>query len=131
MEYKSLKKIISSLEELLVVKDGFTLLSAQQPPGMDDELPFIKSKEDKAKFMQLKTYFFFKLERELEKVNAFYLQKESEYKSRIKALMDKKRVLKQSQHAQLCILREAFYQFQHDLTLLQVFIFLILNFFYI
>ncbi|KAJ3337372.1 phosphate system positive regulatory protein pho81 [Gonapodya sp. JEL0774] len=41
----------------------------------------------------MKTAFFYRLERELEKVNTFYLQKESELKVRLRSLEDKKRLV--------------------------------------
>ncbi|KAJ3025975.1 UNVERIFIED_CONTAM: phosphate system positive regulatory protein pho81, partial [Siphonaria sp. JEL0065] len=79
-----------------------------------------------AEFAALKTAFFFKLERELEKVNAFYLQKESEFKVRLRSLVDKKKVLKGRKSSQnlaaLVTLKEAFASFQQDLAKLQRFV---------
>ncbi|GAP90979.2 putative ankyrin repeat protein nuc-2 [Rosellinia necatrix] len=74
-----------------------------------------------------KAKFFFQLERELEKVNAFYLQKEAELKIRLKTLIDKKRVLKSRQgisrrSAKFTTLEEGFQQFANDLNKLQQFV---------
>ncbi|KAI5813369.1 putative ankyrin repeat protein nuc-2 [Pyronema omphalodes] len=75
-----------------------------------------------------KATFFFRLERELEKVNAFYLQKEAELKLRLKTLVDKKKVIQsrggQSSKASTTYLtlREGFQQFEHDLSKLQQFV---------
>lgn len=74
-----------------------------------------------------KATFFFQLERELDKVNAFYLQKEAELKIRLKTLLDKKKVL-QSRHgvsrrsAKFTTLEEGFQQFATDLSKLQQFV---------
>ena len=61
-----------------------------------------------------KTKFFFRLERELEKVNSFYIQKEHELKIRLEGLLKKSGV----SHS----LKEAFLQFQTDLAKLQKFV---------
>ncbi|KAH8197635.1 hypothetical protein TruAng_008219 [Truncatella angustata] len=71
--------------------------------------------------------FFFQLERELEKVNAFYLQKEAELKIRLKTLLDKKKVLQSRQgvsrrSAKFTTLQEGFQQFANDLNKLQQFV---------
>ncbi|RBA11368.1 ankyrin repeat protein nuc-2, partial [Fusarium proliferatum] len=74
-----------------------------------------------------KATFFFQLERELDKVNAFYLQKEAELKIRLKTLLDKKKVI-QSRHgvsrrsAKFTTLEEGFQQFATDLNKLQQFV---------
>jgi CDK inhibitor PHO81 len=75
-----------------------------------------------------KARFFFSLERELEKVNAFYLQKEAELKVRLKTLLDKKKVLQSRGHAvsrrsaKFTTLEEGFQQFATDLNKLQQFV---------
>ncbi|KAG9256329.1 uncharacterized protein F5Z01DRAFT_680298 [Emericellopsis atlantica] len=74
-----------------------------------------------------KATFFFQLERELDKVNAFYLQKEAELKIRLKTLLDKKKVLQSRQgisrrSAKFTTLEEGFQQFATDLNKLQQFI---------
>ncbi|KAL8691339.1 MAG: hypothetical protein Q9218_003407 [Villophora microphyllina] len=69
--------------------------------------------------------FFFRLERELEKVNAFYLQKEAELKLRLKTLLDKKRTTQARNAAapkitaSFITLEEGFQQFGTDLSKLQ------------
>ncbi|KAI9486563.1 MAG: hypothetical protein EXX96DRAFT_46779 [Benjaminiella poitrasii] len=75
-----------------------------------------------------KATFFFKLERELEKINTFYLQKENDLKVRLKTLIDKKKLiqldskrLKHFSH-QLTSLEEAFAQFERDLNKLQKYV---------
>ncbi|ERS96262.1 hypothetical protein HMPREF1624_07171 [Sporothrix schenckii ATCC 58251] len=67
-------------------------------------------------------------ERELEKVNAFYLQKEAELKIRLKTLLDKKKVLRargnaiSRRSAKFTTLQEGFQQFANDLNKLQQFV---------
>ncbi|TPX07851.1 uncharacterized protein E0L32_010426 [Thyridium curvatum] len=75
-----------------------------------------------------KATFFFQLERELEKVNAFYLQKEAELRIRLKTLLDKKKVLQSRgngisrRSAKFTTLQEGFQQFANDLNKLQQFV---------
>ncbi|RGP72054.1 ankyrin repeat nuc-2 [Fusarium sporotrichioides] len=74
-----------------------------------------------------KATFFFQLERELDKVNAFYMQKEAELKIRLKTLLDKKKVLQSRQgisrrSAKFTTLEEGFQQFATDLNKLQQFV---------
>ena len=75
-----------------------------------------------------KATFFFRLERELEKVNAFYLQKEAELELRLKTLLDKKRVMQARSEtasktsANFITLEEGFQQFINDLNKLQQFV---------
>ncbi|CAJ0839934.1 7032_t:CDS:2 [Entrophospora sp. SA101] len=72
--------------------------------------------------------FFFKLERELEIVNTFYLQKENEFKVRLRTLNDKKRILLNKEKrsfvssSSIFILTEAYQQFRQDLNKLHQFI---------
>ncbi|KAI9893210.1 MAG: phosphate system positive regulatory protein pho81 [Vezdaea aestivalis] len=72
--------------------------------------------------------FFFRLERELWKVNTFYLQKEAELKLRLKTLLEKKRGI-QARHvytskisSTFLALEEGFQQFGNDLNKLQQFV---------
>ncbi|KAJ3256726.1 phosphate system positive regulatory protein pho81 [Boothiomyces macroporosus] len=90
INYKGLKKIISSHEVSL--------------PGDESN----------------KTAFFYRLERELEKVNTFYLQKEVEFKLRLETLNKKKQ--KAKERNTLENIKEAFLQFQLDLAKLQKFV---------
>ena len=57
-------------------------------------------------------------------MNSFYLQKEAEFKVRARSLVDKKRILMARQgpqaNASLMSLKEAFLEFQQDLTKLGV-----------
>lgn len=76
-------------------------------------------------FEQAKTHFFFKVERELEKVNAFYVRKENELKGRLRSLLDKKDLItsrggRAQGNVTLFTLKDALLQFQEDLTKLQV-----------
>ncbi|KAI8808814.1 hypothetical protein BJ742DRAFT_807702 [Cladochytrium replicatum] len=84
------------------------------------------SGRENPEFVAHKTEFFFRLDREVEKVNAFYLQKENEFKVRLRSLIDKKRVLLSrpswNKHASAHSLREGFLQFQQDLAKLQKFV---------
>ncbi|KAM3436635.1 hypothetical protein MY4824_004228 [Beauveria thailandica] len=66
-------------------------------------------------------------ERELDKVNAFYLQKEAELKIRLKTLLDKKKVIQSRQgisrrSSKFTTLEEGFQQFATDLSKLQQFV---------
>ncbi|KAI5287625.1 phosphate system positive regulatory protein pho81, partial [Ascosphaera acerosa] len=77
-----------------------------------------------------KDVFFFRLEREIEKVNVFYLQKEAEFSLRLKTLLDKKRVVQSRRAATVYAktpaayvsLFEGFQQFDIDLHKLQRFV---------
>ena len=96
-----------------------------------------------ARIYQIKTAFYSKVELELEEVNSFYLQKDGELQTRIKSLVEKKKIVEDytgasarlynSQSAKnglkitskalssLNSLKEAFSQFLLDLTKLQVY----------
>ncbi|KAH8693124.1 putative cyclin dependent kinase inhibitor Pho81 [Talaromyces proteolyticus] len=75
-----------------------------------------------------KEVFFFRLEREIEKVNVFYLQKEEEFSLRLKTLLDKKHVIKSRTTTNskapgyFVSLFEGFQQFDGDLNKLQQFV---------
>ncbi|KAI2233307.1 phosphate system positive regulatory protein pho81 [Ophidiomyces ophidiicola] len=76
-----------------------------------------------------KEVFFFRLEREIEKVNVFYLQKEAEFSLRLKTLLDKQRVVQSKRSisnskapANFVTLFEGFQQFDGDLNKLQQFV---------
>ncbi|KAI5284862.1 phosphate system positive regulatory protein pho81, partial [Ascosphaera aggregata] len=81
-------------------------------------------------FRESKDVFFFRLEREIEKVNVFYLQKEAEFSLRLKTLLDKKRVVQSRRAATVhaktpaayVSLFEGFQQFDADLHKLQRFV---------
>ncbi|KAI8332949.1 hypothetical protein EDC96DRAFT_526232 [Choanephora cucurbitarum] len=117
LDYKGLKKFISSL--LNTPADSLKALG----------LPPIDLEEDRAKLLQSqKAAFFFKLERELEKINSFYLQKENELKVRLRSLIDKKKVLQSDlrrlKHASTLFkaIQEAFVQFEQELTKIQKYV---------
>ncbi|GKT86721.1 ankyrin repeat protein nuc-2 [Colletotrichum tofieldiae] len=115
VNYKALKKLIKKLS-------ATPTLSAQNDP-----LRSAISIDSQAALQANKATFFFQLERELEKVNAFYLQKEAELKVRLKTLLDKKKVLQSRngvsrRSAKFTTLEEGFQQFAGDLNKLQQFV---------
>ncbi|KAJ0342417.1 hypothetical protein COL922a_001108 [Colletotrichum nupharicola] len=115
VNYKALKKLIKKLS-------ATPTLSAQIDP-----LRSAISIDPQAALQANKATFFFQLERELEKVNAFYLQKEAELKVRLKTLLDKKKVLQSRngvsrRSAKFTTLEEGFQQFASDLNKLQQFV---------
>ncbi|GJD02000.1 ankyrin repeat protein nuc-2 [Colletotrichum higginsianum] len=115
VNYKALKKLIKKLS-------ATPTLSAQ-----NDTLRSAISIDSQAALQANKATFFFQLERELEKVNAFYLQKEAELKVRLKTLLDKKKVLQSRngvsrRSAKFTTLEEGFQQFAGDLNKLQQFV---------
>ncbi|KAI0677463.1 cyclin-dependent protein kinase inhibitor [Trametes maxima] len=95
LDYKALKKIISSLaanrppsEAAALAPHSNVATPMEEPPlyaslGQDDDRG--------PSFQAHKAAFFFKLERELEKINAFYLEKEAELKLRLETLLSKRR----------------------------------------
>jgi len=115
VNYKALKKLIKKLSTTPTLPTQNDLLRH----GPIDSQAALQA--NKAKF-------FFQLERELEKVNAFYLQKEAELKIRLKTLLDKKKVMQlRSQNtsrrsAKFTTLEEGFQQFGNDLNKLQQFV---------
>ncbi|KAI8342970.1 hypothetical protein BC941DRAFT_410086 [Chlamydoabsidia padenii] len=118
LNYKGLKKFISKLLNMSsdeLAKAG--LLTGAAP------------EEDRAKLLQSqKAAFFFKLERELEKINSFYLQKENELKIRLRTLIDKKKILQSDtrrlKHAYTLLnaIQEAFIQFEQELNKIQKYV---------
>ncbi|KAL8845797.1 MAG: hypothetical protein Q9221_009066 [Calogaya cf. arnoldii] len=113
VNYKALKKLIKQLSATP------TLAPQNVPiPPVDAQLSLQANKAT----------FFFRLERELEKVNAFYLQKEAELKLRLKTLLDKKRMMQARNtaapkiSASFITLEEGFQQFGTDLSKLQQFV---------
>ncbi|KAL4972898.1 hypothetical protein BDW66DRAFT_169130 [Aspergillus desertorum] len=116
VNYKALKKLIKQL-------------SATPTIPAQSSLPIPQNaSEAQAALRANKEVFFFRLEREIEKVNAFYLQKEAEFSQRLKTLVDKKRVVqsrtvtKSKAPANLVALLEGFQQFDGDLNKLQQFV---------
>ncbi|KAJ2736937.1 phosphate system positive regulatory protein pho81 [Coemansia sp. BCRC 34962] len=107
MSYKGLKKIINEL-------------SAPLTPGANP------SEASQRRLQTVKAAFFFQVDRELEKVNLFYLQKEADTKVRLKSLIEKQRALRmrgpRNRTATIRALREAFLNSRHDLDKLQNFV---------
>ncbi|GLB33490.1 putative cyclin-dependent protein kinase inhibitor [Lyophyllum shimeji] len=118
LDYKFLKKIISSLAANRPASEAAALASGIRPtdllvqttsatPSASPRSPssilydgprrppiFSGSGQDSDSgpdFRAHKAAFFFKLERELEKINDFYLQKEAELKLRMETLLSKRR----------------------------------------
>ncbi|KAJ5610043.1 hypothetical protein N7510_006762 [Penicillium lagena] len=118
VNYKALKKLIKQLSATPTIPAQTTAEDVAQTGTLDAQAALRANKE----------VFFFRLEREIEKVNAFYLQKESEFSLRLKTLVDKKRVV-QSRSASnskrpsnFVALFEGFQQFDGDLNKLQQFV---------
>ncbi|KAJ2823013.1 phosphate system positive regulatory protein pho81, partial [Coemansia furcata] len=107
MSYKGLKKIINELSMPLT-------------PGVN------QSEASQRRLQTVKAAFFFQVDRELEKVNLFYLQKEADTKMRLKSLIEKQRSLRvrgpRNRTATIRALREAFLNSRHDLDKLQNFV---------
>ncbi|EST05153.1 Glycerophosphoryl diester phosphodiesterase [Kalmanozyma brasiliensis GHG001] len=136
LDYKFLKKIINSLEkgrlaDAALFATGIRpedVASGQSTTSPQPQiLPNIEGSDE----LQIhKAAFFFKLERELEKINNFYLQKEAELKSRLQTLIDKKRIIFESRNSSklskespsYVALYEGFRYFEKDLSKLQQFI---------
>ncbi|KAG8218347.1 cyclin-dependent protein kinase inhibitor [Butyriboletus roseoflavus] len=116
LDYKFLKKIISSLAANRPASEAAALALGVRPadllnltsspaiaisstadtlPDDPSQLPILSSlaqdSDRGADFHAHKAAFFFKLERELEKINTFYLQKEAELKLRLETLLSKRR----------------------------------------
>ncbi|TQS38175.1 hypothetical protein Golomagni_01327 [Golovinomyces magnicellulatus] len=111
VNYKALKKLIKKLSA--------TPLPSVPEATQDD------TENCQTALSASKATFFFKLEREIEKVNAIYLQKEAELQIRLKALLEKKTLLKSKNQltsrrfAKFTTLEEGFQQFVNDLNRLQ------------
>ncbi|KAI9310793.1 hypothetical protein BX666DRAFT_1882142 [Dichotomocladium elegans] len=114
LDYKGLKKFINSI------------LNAPHEHHNNGQ---VISEDDRSRLLQSqKAAFFFKLERELEKINSFYLQKENELKVRLRTLVDKKKILqtdtRRLKHASTLFnaIQEAFIQFEHELNKIQKYV---------
>ncbi|KAJ2385693.1 phosphate system positive regulatory protein pho81, partial [Coemansia sp. RSA 2603] len=107
MSYKGLKRIIKEL-------------NAPLTPSLNP------SEASKQRLQTVKAAFFFQVDRELEKVNSFYLQKEADAKVRLKSLIEKQKTLRsrgpRNRTATIRALREAFLNSRHDLDKLQNFV---------
>ncbi|KAJ2509699.1 phosphate system positive regulatory protein pho81, partial [Coemansia sp. RSA 2049] len=91
-----------------------------------DVFLFIPEIAAKQRLQTVKAAFFFQVDRELEKVNLFYLQKEADAKIRLKSLVEKQRALRlrgpRNRTATIRALREAFLNSRHDLDKLHNFV---------
>ncbi|KAJ5134058.1 hypothetical protein N7526_005423 [Penicillium atrosanguineum] len=118
VNYKALKKLIKQLSATPNIPAQRTAEEIAQDGALDPQAALRANKE----------VFFFRLEREIEKVNTFYLQKESEFSLRLKTLVDKKRVVQSrttsnsKTPANFVSLFEGFQQFDGDLNKLQQFV---------
>lgn len=116
VDYKALKKLIKKLSATPV------LAALHQGPNGEP------LQDSQASLQANKATFFFRLERELEKVNTFYLQKEAELKLRLRTLLDKKagvqsRATPASKLSSSYVtLDEGFRLFSNDLDKLQQFV---------
>ncbi|USW58527.1 Putative SPX domain, PLC-like phosphodiesterase, TIM beta/alpha-barrel domain superfamily [Septoria linicola] len=116
VDYKALKKLIKKLSATPV------LAALHQGPNGE------ALQDAQASLQANKATFFFRLERELEKVNTFYLQKEAELKLRLKSLLDKKRGVQSRAtpasklSSSYVTLDEGFRLFSNDLDKLQQFV---------
>ncbi|KAI4525868.1 hypothetical protein K525DRAFT_234073, partial [Schizophyllum commune Loenen D] len=105
LDYKFLKKIISSLADRRPASDSAALALGVRPADLVDadaisalsqasQEPPIFTDTDATRGDDVQAHkaaFFFKLERELEKINLFYLQKEAELRLRLETLLSKRR----------------------------------------
>ncbi|KAK5127518.1 hypothetical protein LTR85_006857 [Meristemomyces frigidus] len=116
VDYKALKKLIKKLS-------ATPILPAQQVSATSEPL-----RDQQAALQANKATFFFRLDREIEKVNTFYLQKEAELKLRLSTLQDKKRTLQSRAtpasklSSSYVTLDEGFRLFSNDLDKLQQFV---------
>ncbi|KAJ6094689.1 hypothetical protein N7467_002202 [Penicillium canescens] len=116
VNYKALKKLIKQLSATPTIPAQRT---AEEIAREDDPQFALRANKE---------VFFFRLEREIEKVNTFYLQKESEFSLRLRTLVDKKRVIQSRTSSNskapsnFVSLFEGFQQFDGDLNKLQQFV---------
>ncbi|CAK4033336.1 Ankyrin repeat nuc-2, partial [Lecanosticta acicola] len=116
VDYKALKKLIKRLSATPILSASTT--------GPDGE----PLQDSQASLQANKATFFFRLERELEKVNTFYLQKEAELKLRLRTLQEKKKALQSKAgpasklSSSYVTLDEGFRLFSSDLDKLQQFV---------
>ncbi|KAK8093803.1 ankyrin repeat protein nuc-2 [Apiospora hydei] len=110
VNYKALKKLIKKLS-------ATPKLAAQNDP-LRPTTPI----DSQSALQANRAKFFFQLERELEKVNVFYLQKEAELKIRLKTLVLQSRQGVSRSSTKFATLQEGFQQFANDLNKLQQFV---------
>ncbi|KAG8888011.1 ubiquitin-protein ligase peroxin 12 [Tulasnella sp. 332] len=115
LDYKGLKKVISALENssntaadasASALRPGSILDDPTSSEAALQSLPLAAQasvgvasagyEDDRGPIFQAhKAAFFWKLERELEKINAFYLQKEADLKKRLETLLNKRKAAAQ------------------------------------
>ncbi|KAF8974684.1 cyclin-dependent protein kinase inhibitor [Flammula alnicola] len=161
LDYKFLKKIISSLAANRPASEAAALALGVRPPdhliqsspqpisqttrrspavspaGSPGQPPFFATSGHDLQrgpdFRAHKAAFFFKLERELEKINAFYLQKEAEVTLRMETLLSKRRAAAMrgipdptndmaQNHVEWSAVEEGFRLLERDLGKLQQFV---------
>ncbi|KAI8934010.1 hypothetical protein NX059_008779 [Plenodomus lindquistii] len=116
VDYKALKKLIKKLSATPII------------PPQGDSSNGHDALDPQTSLQANKATFFFRVERELEKVNTFYLQKEAELRLRLTTLLDKKRVMQQHPHSvsktssRYVALEEGLKQFSMDLNKLEQFV---------
>ncbi|KZM25074.1 aspartic-type endopeptidase [Ascochyta rabiei] len=116
VDYKALKKLIKKLSSTPVI------------PALGDSSYGHETLDPQTSLQANKATFFFRVERELEKVNTFYLQKEAELRLRLTTLLDKKRVMQQHPQSvsktssRYVALEEGLKQFSTDLNKLEQFV---------
>ena len=95
LDYKFLKKIINSLEKGRIADAALFATSVRPEETSDGPQPLLPIDSPGSELQVHKAAFFFRLERELEKIKAFYLQKESELDELLKQLVAFKRTSKE------------------------------------
>lgn len=116
VNYKALKKLIKQLSITPTLEAHETRSQSQQAGDAQGALQANKAT------------FFFRLERELEKVNGCYLQKEAELKLRLSTLQEKKKSIKARltlttrSSAGFVTLEGSYQQFGNDLNKLQQYV---------
>ncbi|BGO89599.1 hypothetical protein NBRC10512_001550 [Rhodotorula toruloides] len=154
-DYKGLKKIINSLAKGRPADAALLAAGVRPPrPEAEEQLPVEATSTEAQLFAHASTAngvvggegpttllqahkaaFFFKLERELEKINDFYYQRESALKVRLRTLIDKRKLLTSSlsepngkvkalsrDSSSFRALYEGFRNFERDLGRLQTYI---------
>nr|Q01317.2 RecName: Full=Ankyrin repeat protein nuc-2; AltName: Full=Nuclease 2 [Neurospora crassa OR74A]CAD70463.1 Nuc-2 protein [Neurospora crassa] len=117
VNYKALKKLIKKLSATPIL-----------PPQTDLRRAPGEPLDTQSALQANKATFFFQIDRELDKVNACYVQKEAELKIRLKTLLDKKKALRSRsggtsrRSTKFTTLQEGFQQFVNDLNKLQQFV---------
>ncbi|KAF7331871.1 Cyclin-dependent protein kinase inhibitor [Mycena kentingensis (nom. inval.)] len=134
VDYKRLKKIISSLTQHRPASEAAALAVGLRPNDLLDSPatpPLFPRDDGESDSPAHKAAFFFKLERELEKINEFYLQKEAELKLRLETLLSKRRAAAMrgfpdadttQSNVEWTAVEEGFRHLERDLNKLQQFV---------